>query len=1348
MTLLDHREPPPPGRRWRVKKWQAVIGVTLLVAAIAAALYLNSDAFQERIRRRVVAELENITGGEVELRSFSWNLSQLQFVIDDLTIHGLESKDEVPYAHVDRLEVRLKIFSIMAREVGLEYVGADRPVVHLVVYPDGSTNQPVPKIKRATQGRVDPVEQLFALQMDQLELKSGEVIFNDRRIPLNFSGENVSAGMSYVLTGDRYDGRIHIGRMLLDFRGGPQLPSTAEVQFSLFRANAELKSLHWSSPRSNFEASGRLTDFNDPRVELTYNASLDVAELGGAAGLREIRSGTVQINGSGNYTAAQLASSGKLLVRNLDYRTAGFALPNLNGGAQFSLTRDRFSLSSIFANAFGGTITGSLDVRDWLSSERPGKGTVDSSKDVPAPPQRGSGSFDVRGIQMRSTIAAFGRNATVDKLDPVGIAAGKVNVAWTGSPAHADAELALHITPPARVEPHQFPVQGEVLATYRGRNQLLDVRRLDLVTPHSTLNVAGSLGARDSQLQVELASRDISEFRSIIAALAPDAAPQELGGALTFRGTVRGPLTAPAIQGRIEAQNLHARLPQAKPDAPPIQWDSVAADLSYSQQGASIGNAQLRRGNTAINISGDVALTRGALAPDSPLNARVHATGAAIEELEQLAGVDLPLTGAVDFDITLAGTRAQPHAEGRVRVTGGDIMGEPYNFITANLDLAGNHARVTGLTLAQNGGRITGQFAYDLSSRQYQFDLRGAGFDLAHIRRLQSPRMDLAGTVRFEATGSGTFEQPIINGRLEASKLSANGEAIGNVVATAVTRGRELQLNAEAIVEQARLTAAGVVTLRDQFPADITLTLADFDFDPFLRAFFPGKLTGHSLIAGDITLRGPLKQPRLLAVEGNIERLNAEIENIKLSNQGPVRFAMRDQVLRLDQFRIVGDGTDFSARGSVGLAQPRNLDLRADGRLNLRVLQTFNPEVQSSGITTVAATVHGTVTDPRIVGQIEIENGNIALIDLPNGLSDINGTLVFDEDRLQVQSLRATTGGGQLDIGGFITYARVISFNLTAKGEGIRVRYPEGVSSVANADLRVSGNLKSALLAGDVTITRFGMTPRFDFALYLARSRQPVAVPDPTSVLNNIRLDVRVTSAPELQFQTSVARLSGDVDLRIRGTAARPAVLGRVTLAEGDISFNGTTYHLEHGDVTFTSPVGIEPVVNVTATARVREYDITLGFHGPANRMSTTYRSEPPLPVGDIIALLAFGRTREDAALQSQQSPQSLTETASNAILGQALNATLSQRAQRLFGISRIKIDPQVGGPEANPNARVTIEQQVSNWVTLTYITNLARSAEQIIQAEFIVSQNVSLLAVRDQNGVVGFDIRVRHRRR
>jgi translocation and assembly module TamB len=68
-------------------------------------------------------------------------------------------------------------------------------------------------------------------------------------------------------------------------------------------------------------------------------------------------------------------------------------------------------------------------------------------------------------------------------------------------------------------------------------------------------------------------------------------------------------------------------------------------------------------------------------------------------------------------------------------------------------------------------------------------------------------------------------------------------------------------------------------------------------------------------------------------------------------------------------------------------------------------------------------------------------------IDLPNGLSEMNGTLVFNRNRLQVQKLTARTGGGLLDLGGFITYDRGIAFNLTASGRNIRIRYPAGVSS-------------------------------------------------------------------------------------------------------------------------------------------------------------------------------------------------------------------------------------------------------------------------------------------------------------
>ena len=234
-----------------------------------------------------------------------------------------------------------------------------------------------------------------------------------------------------------------------------------------------------------------------------------------------------------------------------------------------------------------------------------------------------------------------------------------------------------------------------------------------------------------------------------------------------------------------------------------------------------------------------------------------------------------------------------------------------------------------------------------------------------------------------------------------------------------------------------------------------------------------------------------------------------------------------------------------------------------------------------------------------------------------------------------------------------------------------------------------------------------------------------------------------------------MARVSGDVDIRLRGTAARPGVLGRVSIAEGDITFNSTTYHLERGDVVFANPVRIEPVVNVEASARVRDYDITLGFHGTPDKLNVTYRSEPPLPSADIIALLAFGRTRQETEAQVEQGSQSATsqtfaQTASNAILGEALNAAVSSRVQKLFGISRIKIDPNIGGTgsEGNPNARLTVEQQISKNVTVTYLTNLGQYAQEVLQVEYNINKNVALVAVRDYTGVLAIDLRIRQRKR
>jgi translocation and assembly module TamB len=385
---------------------------------------------------------------------------------------------------------------------------------------------------------------------------------------------------------------------------------------------------------------------------------------------------------------------------------------------------------------------------------------------------------------------------------------------------------------------------------------------------------------------------------------------------------------------------------------------------------------------------------------------------------------------------------------------------------------------------------------------------------------------------------------------------------------------------------------------------------------------------------------------------------------------------------------------------------------------------------------------------------LQIANGSIAHIDLPSALSDVNGTLIFNQNRVQIETLTAHTGGGVVTFGGNATaFNRQLSFDLSVQGRGVRLRYPPGVSSTADADLHWLGTSSASTLSGDITVNKLAITPGFDFGAYLERTAQTTSLPQTNPLLNRIRLNVHVATTPELQMQTAVVRLSGDADLQVRGTVAKAVLLGRADVIEGEVYFNGTKYQLERGDVTFTNPVATTPVLDLQASTHVRDYDIMVNLNGRVDTLSLTYRSEPPLPTADIVALLAFGQTNQTSqtTAQQQSSQSSFSQDTSNAILSAALNATVSNRAERLFGVSHIRFDPhglQTATSPITNSPAVTIEEQVKDNLTLTYSTDISQTSQQIIQGVYNISSNVSVVGLRDQNGIVSFYVRIRRRKK
>jgi translocation and assembly module TamB len=51
------------------------------------------------------------------------------------------------------------------------------------------------------------------------------------------------------------------------------------------------------------------------------------------------------------------------------------------------------------------------------------------------------------------------------------------------------------------------------------------------------------------------------------------------------------------------------------------------------------------------------------------------------------------------------------------------------------------------------------------------------------------------------------------------------------------------------------------------------------------------------------------------------------------------------------------------------------------------------------------------------------------------------------------------------------------------------------------------------------------------------------------------------------------------------------------------------------------------------------------------------------------------------------------------------------------------------------------VEQQISRNLTITYVSNVGSTQQQVIQVEYNINRNLSLVALRDYNGTFGIDL-------
>jgi len=526
----------------------------------------------------------------------------------------------------------------------------------------------------------------------------------------------------------------------------------------------------------------------------------------------------------------------------------------------------------------------------------------------------------------------------------------------------------------------------------------------------------------------------------------------------------------------------------------------------------------------------------------------------------------------------------------------------------------------------------------------------------------------------------------------------------------------------------------------------------------------------EGFVEGGATVTLPLRKPSafrakvtLDAVQINprpsqVLRLGVQQQDVILKNSKPLVADVTIDRAQLSPAEFTGRDTNMSVDGTLPFQGGAGADLSVRGTISLVILQLINPDLEAKGTANLQVSVRGNLQDPNVNGRLQLSKASLYYRDLPYVVDNADGSIAFDRSRATIERLTAETGGGtinftgSLDFGAALDNGTALVYRLQAEARRGRVRLPQDLSATFDASLRLTGASDASTLSGTMTLNRASFNPRSDLGALLAQASAPTPVPTaPNEYLLGMRFDVHIESASNFQVETSLTRdVEAEVDLRLRGSPVRPVLLGTISINQGEVQVFGTRYTIDRGDIRFLNPVKIEPTVDMELETKLRGVTVNVTLAGPPGNLKMNWSSDPPMQQAEIIGLLATGR---DPSLAPSQLAPGVSPGGGNdfaaagtGLVGQALNAQLSSRFQKFFGATRVKIDPTLIGVDNLPQARLTWEQPVSKDITLTYITNLNRTQEQLIQVQWDLDKNWSAIAVRDPNGLFGIDFQYRKR--
>ncbi|MDQ3280912.1 MAG: translocation/assembly module TamB domain-containing protein, partial [Acidobacteriota bacterium] len=1382
-----------------------VFGGTLVLLTLLIGTgwwYLGTTSFAGLVAVRIEKTLEAHLGRDVKIGRVEIIRTRPQKVIlYDLRIANAPGAVAPEFARVARVEITGGIESFWGRAIKVDRVDVIQPQLWFEIFPNGNHNFPKWKSGPKRSGEIVHVD------IGKMYVQNGAFSFNDRRHQIVAASSNIDSTITVTRAEDLYEGilkspvvRVKLqeyqpfdlnlhggfrftpgvlalqsialrGRGIEAFVAGKVAPLsegaydlniTSRLELDRVREIFAINKVLQGQLALDTRLRGKQGEFRLTGGWSSPKVSADVYDLANAKGRLDVTGNnlTVEVDqasyGGGtigaHYVLAQYAEPYPMKV---DLRYASISLEKL------------FSDWGVENTGLRGAATGSLAYH-WNKDkvlEGAGEGSARLARNAAAfsraqypIPLAGSADFALdRGV------VTF-RRAELDT--------DKSHISLTGAlrieKIVTDLRMTIRSSDFSELDrvaynfAHSAGKKDFDLLGLGGAGTITGTVSGPIEKPQVVANVTGSairynevlLGDGNLALRYDGNRSTLTFYRATFA---------DAGGRLTINGTIAFPDHGPGprFDIAVEANGYPAQR----------AIDAVGLDLKI---GSGLGTGRMvvtgtpesgkvtfagmtiRRADATLALTGTVNWLPGQ--GNVRFDLDIAATNFPVADIATFLDFqNIPVSGDLTGKLRIAGAKQSLEGSGSVTVRNGAIMGEPIDVASADIAFTQGRMRATNVIVRAPAGEVRGEAEIDLANERFSYTIASSSLDLSRFQLLASLRNLLGGRIVLHSTGAGTFTQPelVVEATLEDATLSGLTLPPGSAPPSlylAIRNGRLIVRG--AVADIVSIEGEGAVGANMAVDGTVRVIVSDI---ARLATLTPStaSIPASGNLTIDMKLGGRLTPFEALTIDATVPVFNLQIADHQFTAPEPLRIGLRNGRVEFDSFVLHGPDSTFAVTGFAEMTGAKRVNVDLRGRAEAALLQLFVADMRAQGHVDVAVSIDGTLTAPRVLGTAELRDAQVKLAGFPQLIDELNGTLRFRGDRIEIESVRATIGGGTVVAGGMVALNGMAlqSARITLQGTSVALRYYEGLTVEGNFTLLLTGDLERMRLQGDVDVTRALYFRDFDVQqmllnAILARNRvTPVAA---ATWQDRIDLRIHLSAPGTLAVRNNIAEVTGSADLDVTGTVASPVVLGEVALDEGGtVRIQNVDYRVVRGTIGFQNPFRIDPFFDVTIEGTVSgfgasevesgPYEVTVNLTGTLDRLTPSITSDPPASDITLFSILGFGGLGNRSSAQSAGGVGLLGQS----LLYQSLSSLIGSRVFPF--VDSFAYDPGTLDTSTGANPKVTFEKRLSNKVRFLLVYNLDNQhSRQVI--EWLVNPTWTLQLTRDETDEYRLDARFRRR--